>query len=91
MILHSFLLFTAEVFTTFVTLWTPQKFQARVADPTAQSTPASTLRTPGWARTCDRSPVFLGLPADPLEAPGGPPVVLGPQVENPWFTGFVEN
>jgi len=23
-------------FSTFVTLWTPQKFQARVADPTAQ-------------------------------------------------------
>jgi len=31
---------------------------------------------------CDGSPVFLGLPADPLEAPGGPPGVRGPQVEN---------
>ena len=39
-------------FSTFVTLWTPQKFQARVADPTAQGTPASTFRTTGWARTC---------------------------------------
>jgi len=26
-------------FSTFVTLWTPQKFQARVADPTAQGAP----------------------------------------------------
>jgi len=90
-------------FSTFVTLWTPQKFQARVADPMAQGAPASTFRTPGWARTClikiakfsilyvvactynidtgtagifvrlkcDGSPVFLGLPADPLEAPRG--------------------
>ena len=39
-------------FSTFVTLWTPQKFQARMADPTAQGAPASTFRTPGWARTC---------------------------------------
>jgi len=39
-------------FSTFVTLWTPQKFQARVADPTAQGALASTFRTPGWARTC---------------------------------------
>ena len=37
---------------TFVTLWTPQKFQARVADPKAQAAPVSTFRTPGWARTC---------------------------------------
>ena len=39
-------------FSTFVTLWTPQKFQARMADPIAQGTLASTFRTPGWARTC---------------------------------------
>ena len=39
-------------FSTFVTLWTPQRFQARVPDPTAQAAPASTFRTPGWARTC---------------------------------------
>jgi len=39
-------------FSTFVTLWTPQKFLARVADPTAQGALASTFRTPGWARTC---------------------------------------
>jgi len=39
-------------FSTFVTLWTPQKFQARVADPTAQGALSSTFRTPGWARTC---------------------------------------
>jgi len=41
-----------QKFSTFVTLWTPQKFQARVADPTADGAPASTFRTPGWARTC---------------------------------------
>jgi len=34
---------------------------------------------------CDWSPVFLGLPADPLEAPRGPPGVRGPQVETPWY------
>jgi len=28
-----------QKFSTFVTLWTPQKFQARVADPTAQGAP----------------------------------------------------
>jgi len=39
-------------FSTFVTQWTPQKFQARMADPTAQGAPASTFRTSGWARTC---------------------------------------
>ena len=39
-------------FSTFVTLWTQQKFQAWVADPMAQGAPASTFRTPGWARTC---------------------------------------
>ena len=39
-------------FSTFVMLWTPQKFQARVADPAAQGAPASTFRNPGWARTC---------------------------------------
>jgi len=39
-------------FSTFVTLWTLQKFQARVADPTVQGALASTFRTPGWARTC---------------------------------------
>jgi len=39
-------------FSTFVTLWTPQKFQARVADPTAQGALASIFRTPGWARRC---------------------------------------
>jgi len=32
---------------------------------------------------CDGSPVFLGLPVDPLEAPRGPPGVRGPQVETP--------
>ena len=42
----------AQMFSTFVTLWTPPKFQARVTDPTAQGAPASTFRTPGWARTC---------------------------------------
>jgi len=39
-------------FSTFVTLWTPQKFQARVADPTAQGALASAFPNPGWARTC---------------------------------------
>jgi len=39
-------------FSTYVTLWTPQKLQAPVADPTAQGAPASTFCTPGWARTC---------------------------------------
>jgi len=39
-------------FSTFVTLWTPQKFQARMADPMAQGALASTFCTRGWARTC---------------------------------------
>ena len=41
----------SQRFPTFVKLWTPQKFQARVAGPTAQRAPASAFRTPGWART----------------------------------------
>jgi len=48
-------------FSTFVTLWTPQKFQARVADPPAQSALASTFRTPGWAR---RYPIKIAYPND---------------------------
>jgi len=43
---------SSQRFSTFVTLWTPQKFQAWVADPTAQGALALTFRTPGWARTC---------------------------------------
>jgi len=39
-------------FQPFVTLWTQQKFQARVAEPAAQGAPAATFRTPGWAGTC---------------------------------------
>ena len=43
--------YKAEVF-NLCNVVDPQKFQARVADPTAQGPPASTFRTLGWARTC---------------------------------------